>query len=105
MFNVGSLLKLVLPQHLDWIGDITNDVIEIALATSDGWSEEDEKLVADKVRTILEHKGFDPADAESVAKASVIIAREIAIAICLQIARAKVAKKKHKLLINRGLSR
>lgn len=103
MFNIGWFLKVALPAQLDWVGEVINDLIEIALATTDGWTDEDENLVADKVRTILEHKGFDPADAESVAKASVIIGREIAITICLQVAKAKVAKKKHRLLMKEGL--
>lgn len=97
MLNIGWLLKVALPQNLDWIGDILNDAFEIAMAASDGWSSEDEELVQAKVRSVLEHKGFDPADSESVAKATVVIARELATAICLQIAKAKVAKKRRLL--------
>lgn len=105
MFNVGSLLKLVLPQHLDWIGELINDICEIALAASDGWSSEDEELVQAKVKHFLEDRGFDPADSESVAKASVVICREIATTVALQFARARVTKKRNKLLINRGLDK
>jgi len=91
MNNVGWWLKLALPNKLDFIGDIVDDLVEIALELANGFSENDERIITDKVRSVLQHQGFDTADSESVAKAAGIIARWIA--------GAKPFKRKRRILI------
>jgi hypothetical protein len=78
MKNLSWIIKLALPAHLDFIGDILDDLMEIALELADGFSKDDEDLIADKVSSILGHKGLDPADAKSLGSAAGILCRLIA---------------------------
>ena len=78
MKSISWLLKLALPDKLDWIGDLVDDIMEIALEWSNGWTKTDEELVAHKVAVLLEREGVDPADAKTLGQAASIICRKIA---------------------------
>jgi len=90
MKNLSWIIKLALPTHLDFIGDILDDLVEIALELADGFSEDDERIITDKVRSVLQHQGFNLVDSESVAKAAGIISRWIA--------ESKPIKRKRRIL-------
>ena len=59
MKNLSWIIKLALPAHLDFIGDILDDLVEIALELADGFSKDGEDLIADKVASVLGHKGLE----------------------------------------------
>lgn len=50
---ISALIKLALPRHLDWIGDVFADLVEIiedgADAARRGWTADDEAELADAI--------------------------------------------------------
>ena len=53
---IAALLKVILPRHLDWIGDVVGDVVEIVddgvEAAREGWDETHDARLADAIADV-----------------------------------------------------
>lgn len=53
---IGALLRVVLPPHLDWIGDVIADVVDIVddgiEASREGWTEAHEARLVDALADV-----------------------------------------------------
>lgn len=75
----SQLLKMALPSHLDWIADLIEDIADIALEASNGWSEKDEELIRSKVKDFLIAKVKMPdEEAGLLGSAAALLGKQIA---------------------------
>lgn len=75
----SQLLKMALPSYLDWIADLIEDIADIALEASNGWSEKDEELIRSKVKDFLIAKVKLPEEeALLLGSAAALLGKQIA---------------------------